>query len=193
MPIDCWQGQAWEKHYSREIMPHTPCEQPSRVLNADGGSGMKVNALWLESPDDRGNVQRHSAGSYQLTGQQVHLSKTLTRVSVSILRVCNKTWCYEAKWEGARLAQSGFLSLPTQILTLTPDQKHWQDCLFRLWTGKRWPAGSKVSVGRLLMWGLLLFIWFYLWSWMDYVAQLSGWLLTKKESKQKNVLPRATI
>lgn len=29
MPIDCWQGQTWEKHYSQEIMPHTP---PARLL-----------------------------------------------------------------------------------------------------------------------------------------------------------------
>lgn len=60
-------------------------------LNADGGGGMKVNALRLERPDDGGNVQRHSAGSYEPAGREVHLSKTLTRVSVSTLGVCNKT------------------------------------------------------------------------------------------------------
>lgn len=48
-----------------------------------------------------GNIQRHSGGGNQLTGgHEVHPSKSHTRVSVSILRVCNKARCYGTKRGG---------------------------------------------------------------------------------------------
>lgn len=67
---------------------------------------------------------------YQIVGQVVHLSMTLARVSVRILRVCNKAWSYGTKWDDVRLAQSRFLYLRTQKLL---NQTHWWKCLFRQW------------------------------------------------------------
>lgn len=48
-----------------------------------------------------GNIHRHSGGGYPLTGgHEVHPSKSHTRVSVRILRVCSKARCYGTKRGG---------------------------------------------------------------------------------------------